>query len=841
MGSKLVGVDWSPNSHDAVVADFDGNGVSDILLQPTRNGGTAWLVSASGTGQVLSNGVQLSSNTGWSSAGHRLVAGNFDGSDGAGVYWQAQSAGGDNSYANQVSAGGISQAAHSAAQAAAVMPATVVGRTQGSFEVSRTGGATYRVPLWMPPGPRGIQPSLELTYDSQEENNGVLGVGWRLSGLSSIQRCKRIAGLDGQAAAVTLTSTDRFCLNGERLQLTSGTYGSANSTYRLETGDFATVTAVGTAGDGPQSFFSKDANGVTYHYGATTDSRALLGPGTPFRWKLNKVVDQYGNNYEISYVTSTGHALPDTISWTRRSSCSTSYLYTAKFNYSSGRSAEDTTFTYVANYPLMLNRRLDNIVVQSAASGIAQTVRKHVFSYEISPVTKRSRMTAIQECADDALSACLSPTKISYQNGQAGVNASAFGGGNTALSLSKAPRDFNGDGRDDLLYVIGSTWHVAFANHGGFAAPRDTGITSAATPIPDRLLNNGLDGLLAPVGGIEWYKSGNLKKREDKNRALAEVFTYDVLDRLDTSTLNGVLNLDVNYSEIGNIVSKSDVGTYAYTHPTKKHAVMSTSGVVPNTYDYDANGNMKTRNGVQTTWFTYNLPKRISQSASTWSEFSYNHARERWKQQISEGVATETMTYIGGLFEKRQIGSAIEYRHLVVGGNGPVAYVERNATGSSTSYVSTDHLAGTSVVTSESGAVLFTESFDAFGRRRGSNWTGSPSAGDLSLIATTTRRGFTFHEHLDNLKLIHMNGRVFDPAIGRFMSADPFVQAPYSSQSLNRYSYTFNNPLTFTDPSGFICTGQMAGAVLTTIGRIWRVACCAACVTIDRLRPLSMI
>jgi len=51
--------------------------------------------------------------------------------------------------------------------------------------------------------------------------------------------------------------------------------------------------------------------------------------------------------------------------------------------------------------------------------------------------------------------------------------------------------------------------------------------------------------------------------------------------------------------------------------------------------------------------------------------------------------------------------------------------------------------------------------------------------------------------------LIHMNGRVYDPTLGRFLSPDPFIQAPEFSQSLNRYSYVLNNPLSLTDPSGF--------------------------------------
>ena len=72
-----------------------------------------------------------------------------------------------------------------------------------------------------------------------------------------------------------------------------------------------------------------------------------------------------------------------------------------------------------------------------------------------------------------------------------------------------------------------------------------------------------------------------------------------------------------------------------------------------------------------------------------------------------------------------------------------------------------------------------------------------------SIIGLTTDRGFTLHEHLDEMGVIHMNGRIYDPLIGRFMSADPIIQAPGNLQNYNRYSYVMNNPLNLTDPSGF--------------------------------------
>ncbi|MCP3669917.1 MAG: RHS repeat-associated core domain-containing protein, partial [Gammaproteobacteria bacterium] len=90
-------------------------------------------------------------------------------------------------------------------------------------------------------------------------------------------------------------------------------------------------------------------------------------------------------------------------------------------------------------------------------------------------------------------------------------------------------------------------------------------------------------------------------------------------------------------------------------------------------------------------------------------------------------------------------------------------------------------------------------SFDAFGKRRNSDWSDAV----IPIEGQETKRSFTGHEYLDNIGIIHMNGRVYDPDLGRFMSADPFIKFVDSTQGLNRYSYTDNNPLSRVDPSGF--------------------------------------
>jgi len=75
--------------------------------------------------------------------------------------------------------------------------------------------------------------------------------------------------------------------------------------------------------------------------------------------------------------------------------------------------------------------------------------------------------------------------------------------------------------------------------------------------------------------------------------------------------------------------------------------------------------------------------------------------------------------------------------------------------------------------------------------------------GHLYAFNDITTRGFTGHEQVDAMGVIHMNGRIYDPKLGRFLQADPIVQAPKNSQSLNRYSYVLNNPLSYTDPTGY--------------------------------------
>ena len=219
---------------------------------------------------------------------------------------------------------------------------------------------------------------------------------------------------------------------------------------------------------------------------------------------------------------------------------------------------------------------------------------------------------------------------------------------------------------------------------------------------------------------------------------------------------------------------------------------------------YDANGNLTNRAGTTLSWFASNLPKAITKNSQNSSVFQYTPTGARWRHAYKSANVTYTQIYLGSLMEKVTQGSAVDWKHYIFAEGQAVVLYSRKSSGVNTlSYLLRDALGSVDAITDSAGAVTVRESFGAFGQRRGTAWSGAPSAGDLSTINGLTRRGYTGHEILDSTDLIHMNGRVYDPFIARFASADPFVDGALNTQGWNRYSYVKNNPLSAIDPSGF--------------------------------------
>ena len=319
-------------------------------------------------------------------------------------------------------------------------------------------------------------------------------------------------------------------------------------------------------------------------------------------------------------------------------------------------------------------------------------------------------------------------------------------------------------------------------------------------------LNSRTSGTTSPYTNqqnmtFSFNKDEGLTDRIDVNQGnLDEHFNYDALNRITGSTLAGVSNLSAGFDATGNISSKSDVGTYTY-NTTHKHAVASiTNG---DSFSYDANGNMTNGRGATFGWMSYNYPSSITVSSSESSAFAYTPDRRLWKQTAQYSNGSETTMYIGGLFEKVSNATVTDYHHLIHAGTTTIVLVRSTGTNNQTYYVTRDHLGSGAVVTNSSGALILNERFAAYGSRRGSNWTGTPSPADWSNIASSTRHGFTDHVMLDNLNLIHMKGRVYDNVIGRFVSPDPTTGGSLDSQSINPYGYVRNDALSAIDPTGF--------------------------------------
>ena len=321
---------------------------------------------------------------------------------------------------------------------------------------------------------------------------------------------------------------------------------------------------------------------------------------------------------------------------------------------------------------------------------------------------------------------------------------------------------------------------------------------------------------------------GNLFSRRSgrsNTEDLTETFDYDGLNRLisaETTGLNsGTRTQSYQYDVLGNITYKSDVGSYTYGATCASggfgpHAVCETSGTVNATYGYDTSGNMTTNKNRTLTYSSYNKPLSITEG-STVTNFSYNANHKRYKQVKSTSAGTVTTYYMmGGQYEEiTDLGKGETKYKSYLDSFGAHIVTEVIATAQTTEelqYYHRDHLGSTEAITDEQGVMVERFLFDPSGNRRDSDWEELPPAVQqtMSDIAyETTSQGFTGHEQLDSHNLTHMGGRIYDPVLGRFMSVDPFIQAPANTQSFNRYSYVFNNPLSYTDPTGYITTVRL--------------------------------
>ena len=300
----------------------------------------------------------------------------------------------------------------------------------------------------------------------------------------------------------------------------------------------------------------------------------------------------------------------------------------------------------------------------------------------------------------------------------------------------------------------------------------------------------------------QWDLNGNLTQRDDLVNNLSESFTYDELDRLTDAQVGGQTQINYGFSAMGNLTQKSDIGNLAY-NATQPHAInqLSQNGQT-DTYTYDANGNLSGSSDLPSlTWASYNKPTQIQKSGIQY-DFSYGPDRARYRKMHAPATGNTTTThYVDGAIEQTTDGSQTTTKHLIRAGSVVIAVHTSDNSSASTTYLHRDHLSSITARTDANGQITERLSFGPWGERRNAtDW-------NTAVSTASDPRGYTGHEHLDDLNLIHMNGRVYSAKLGRMLSPDPETQAPEDGQNYNRYAYVFNNPLKNIDPSGYVSVG----------------------------------
>jgi RHS repeat-associated protein len=303
-------------------------------------------------------------------------------------------------------------------------------------------------------------------------------------------------------------------------------------------------------------------------------------------------------------------------------------------------------------------------------------------------------------------------------------------------------------------------------------------------------------------------------------RAIRSISVTTALNRLTnyavgtscTAAGSGDTAKTVGYDALGDITSKSDVGTYSYpasgSSSVQPHAVSgitgTVNGVVNPTFTYDADGNMTAGDGRTMTWTSFNMAATVTEGTTS-SAFVYDGNQARLQQCVPNCTSpTTTTTYFNesltGSMEERVVsGSTTTWHDYIKTDTGIVAELFTTSGTTTPYYFNGDHLGSTSVLTNASGAVTERDSYDAWGKRRNPNGTDNTACS----ITSTSLRGYTGQEMMDPVCLINLNARLYDPTVARVMSADPIVSDPMGAQGLNRYSYVENAPMSFTDPTGY--------------------------------------
>ncbi|GAB1624069.1 hypothetical protein AAOGI_41190 [Agarivorans albus] len=298
-------------------------------------------------------------------------------------------------------------------------------------------------------------------------------------------------------------------------------------------------------------------------------------------------------------------------------------------------------------------------------------------------------------------------------------------------------------------------------------------------------------------------------------------FEYDANSQITDVFRNMQPIHSITYDELGNIKQQEHrrTGTYAYNDANPYQLNSHRTGGVTSAYSYDKNGNV-TKTGTRTlSYYSFDKLKHVvkSQHSSTFA-YDANHMRYQRKDTTPDG-SQYTTHYVAGIYDKVSVSNSTS--QTVTNGVTHNYYIDdmvvtqrsgkvlgKTLNSQDTYYQHKDDLGNVLGVTNGAGKLIACYSYEPFGAQH--NECKDDSAVSLAVLEPT-RYGFTGHEMMNDVGLIHMNGRIYDQASGRFLQADFYIPHPTQPTSFNRYVYAMNNPLNVIDPNGYWDTWNDTG------------------------------
>jgi YD repeat-containing protein len=452
-----------------------------------------------------------------------------------------------------------------------------VGTVGASAGTTPTGGVTYSIPIYTPPGSNGLQPAISVTYNSQS-GAGIVGYGWSIAGLSVISRTGKNLYHNEEVSPINFyNNNDAFLLDGTRLNAVWGQHGQNGTIYATESEGFNQIICYKSSPYflyGPDWFLVTAKDGTKMEFGNTTDSRIMNDVGEhPLLWRLNRILDINGNYIDFKYVNTGRDSRIDEINYT--GNINTGLLPNVKIKFIYGDRYETNT-SYDGGASLSSLYLLNKITITYTDEGsggeepVTEQIKTYQFNYGFDNVH-----SLLKEVVESGSGFGNPPT----------LNSTIFLYGDQPQNFSTSPASaisgagvyfsggFNADGKSDLLKV-----------NSEFNQQMNTRVDISYSLLINGniLYNKSLPQGTTLINDKKFYNFLATDYNKDGRDEVLEVNTSWSATHLRRQFNNAYINYTTDYGYSASYFQNPQ-GGYIYLHPT------SGNFLLPGDFDGDGN------------------------------------------------------------------------------------------------------------------------------------------------------------------------------------------------------------------------------------------------------------